>query len=171
MSINLTTSCMEQITFWIAVVGFALSVYNFVAALVANSERLLIKAKHICIENGVMGMVLEITNKSRLGISITGGKLILDKTQQIPFGETSTLALVKKLPYEDNETVIRAGLFPIRLESLCSVRVFMQTEYWNHDVSTCSSCDVLLSTSRGGTKHTVELPSPEHGLQLLRYLG
>lgn len=95
MSINLTTSCMEQITFWIAVVGFALSVYNFAAALISNTKRLRVEILHICLENGALGMVLKITNKSRLGISITGGKLVLDKTRQIPFGETSTIVLAK----------------------------------------------------------------------------
>lgn len=164
-----TISILDQVTFAIAVVGFLLSVYNFVASLVANSKRLEFSVKHLCKSGNIIGLVFEITNKSRLGISLTSGNFILENGEKIPFGETSTLAIAQKLPYMEHDAIIKSRLFPIRLEPLMSARVFMQTDCWDSDLP--NSCKFFFSTSRGSFQGKVDLPDTlKDGLQLLRYL-
>ena len=92
-AIEQTVSIFDRVTFAIAVIGFLLSVYNFVASLVANSKRLEISVKQVCKCNGFVGLVIEFTNKSRLNISITSGQIVLGDNQMLPFGEISTLAI------------------------------------------------------------------------------
>lgn len=168
-AIEQTVSIFDRVTFAIAVIGFLLSVYNFVASLVVNSKRLEISVKQVCKCNGFVGLVLELTNKSRLNISITSGQIILGDNQRLPFGEISTLAIAQRLPYMDHDTVSKPRLFPIRLDPLASVRVFMQTEYWTQDLP--HQCILVLPTSRGKIRAKVDLPDAlESGLHLLRYL-
>ena len=162
-------SIFDWVTFAIAVIGFLLSIYNFVAALIVNFKRLEISVEQICHCNGFAGLVLKITNKSRLNISLTSGQLILGNKQRIRFGEISTIAVAQKLPYMEQDTLARPKLFPIRLDSLMSVRVFMQTDYWDADLP--QSCKLSLSTSRGSIRKKIALPAAiENGLQLLQYL-
>lgn len=168
-TVEKTVSMFDRVTFAIAVIGFLLSIYNFVASLVVNSKRMEISVKQMYKCNGFVGMVIEFTNKSRLNISITSGQIVLGDDQRLQFGETSILAIAQRLPYMDHDTVAKPALFPVRLDPLTSVRVFMQTDHWSQDLP--HRCTLVLPTSRGNIRAKVDLPDAlETGLQLLRYL-
>ena len=87
-TLNVMTT-MDWVTFGIAVISFLLSVYNFVETFVKNSKRISISVKHLCKEDGFAIMLIEFTNRSQIGISITSGKLVSSSKKEIKFGETS----------------------------------------------------------------------------------
>lgn len=64
----------EQITFFIALIGFLLSLYNFIWALIHNRVKLRVAYKnHLCGngENGFLIVMMNIENLSRLPLSVS----------------------------------------------------------------------------------------------------
>lgn len=101
-------SIANCITFWIAVVGFALSIYNFVKSLIANHKRLCISVKQIYNEAKFTVMLVEFTNKSQLGISVTRGEI-----NGVPFGEQSTTLYTYTHPELNKRPVINTEILPL----------------------------------------------------------
>lgn len=135
-------SIANCVTFWIAVVGFALSVYNFIRSLIANHKRLCISVKQIYNEAKFTVLLVEFTNKSQLGISVTRGTI-----NGISFGEQSTTLYIYDHPELNRRPVINTEVLPLYIAPLGSSRVLLRTERVL-PVSD-SPCKVVLGTSRG----------------------
>ena len=135
-------SIANCITFWIAVVGFALSIYNFVKSLIANHKRLCISVKQIYNEAKFTVMLVEFTNKSQLGISVTRGEI-----NGVPFGEQPTTLYTYTHPELNKRPVINTEILPLYIAPLGSSRVLLRTE---HVLPVSGDpCKVVLGTSRG----------------------
>lgn len=156
------TNC---VTFWIAVVGFALSVYNFIRSLIANHKRLCISVKQIYNEAKFTVLLVEFTNKSQLGISVTRGTI-----NGISFGEQSTALYVYDHPELNRRPVINTEVLPLYIAPLGSSRVLLRTE---HVLPVPGDpCKVVLGTSRGRVvSRALALPESCGGfVSLLEYL-
>ncbi|MBO4938872.1 MAG: hypothetical protein J6C98_07735 [Oscillospiraceae bacterium] len=161
---------MDWITFGIAVFSFVLSVYNFVETLVNNSKRLSVSVKHLCRENGHVIMLIEFTNRSQLGISITCGKLVGTAKKEVVFGETSRELFRYNSPEAKGKSSERTLTFPLHIDPLRSERVLLQTE---HDLPDFSrNCRIVLGSSRGKLSKKLELPIAREGfVSLLEHLN
>ena len=146
----------DTVTFWIAVLGFALSVYNFVVSIYANHKHISVRVKFTYKVRGYVLLSIQITNKSKLGISLTSGEIDGFIGRKIAFGETSSAVFTYAHPDLSGKSVLRTDIFPIHVEPLHSVRVFMQTETWNPDLP--CSCRLRFGSSRGWIQAKVDLP-------------
>lgn len=163
-------SIIEKVTFAIAVIGFLLSVYNFVKSIIAESARIRISVKYAHKISGFVIMVVEITNKSRLGISITSGEIIDSAKNEIQFGETSKVVFSYNHPDLSGKSAEKTSTFPIHVEPLRSIRVFIQTEDWNPSLPL--DCKIRLGSSRGWISTNVTLPDDcGNLLSLLQHIG
>lgn len=170
-------SIMDWVTFWIAVIGFCLSTYNFVALLVANHKRIDISVKKAYNEEAFTVMLIEFTNKSQLPISITSGKI-----NGISFGDRSATLYSYANPDAHESPVISADLFPIDISPLGTVRVLLRSDDVIppppsrcpspcHCTCPCSRYRICLGSSRGKISKNVVLPEYcESLLPLLEYL-
>ena len=149
-------SVKNIVTFWIAVLGFALSVYNFVVSIYANHKRVSVRVKYTYKVGGYVLLSIQITNKSRLGISLTSGEVIEPTGHKIAFGETSTVVFTYSHPDLSGKNVLRTDIFPIHVEPLRSARIFMQTETWNPDLPL--PCRLRFGSSRGWIRSKADLP-------------
>lgn len=163
-------STMDWVTFWIAVIGFCLSVFNFIETILKNSKRLSVSVKHLCKCDNHVVILMEFTNRSHLGISITSGKFISKTGESIVFGEVSrelfryTNAELKGKPNE------RTVTFPIHIDPLKSERVLLLTEDGLPGFS--SSYKIVLGSSRGKIAKNVVLPTAhEDFVSLLEHLN
>ena len=146
----------DTVTFWIAVFGFALSVYNFVASIYASHKRVSVRVKYTYKVGGYVLLSIQITNKSRLGISLTSGEISDLAGYKFTFGETSTVVFTYSHPDLSGKNVLRTDIFPIHVEPLHSTCIFMQTETWNPDLPL--SCRLRFGSSRGWIRSKVVLP-------------
>lgn len=158
-------SVKDRVTFWIAVVGFLLSVYNFVSDLVKERPQIDVSVKFTYHVSGFLVMVMQITNKSRLGISITSGTIITKEKAEIPFGETSKAIFTYDSPELRGKVSERTVLFPIHIEPLRSARVLIQTDSW--DRSLPLDCKIHLGSSRGMIKKKISIPDVTDDFLLL----
>ena len=133
---------MDKITFGIAVVGFLLSVYNFIEGLIAKSRRITISMLGMCRCGDCLAILLVITNKSRLGISLTSGKI--DGTA---FGETRETVFTYANPELAGRSTVKTTIFPIHLEPLSATRLLLLVE--ERDLPIPSPCVIRLGSSRG----------------------
>lgn len=165
---NIMTT-MDRVTFGIAVISFVLSVYNFVEGLVKNSKRISISVKHLYKADGYAIMLIEFTNKSQLGISITSGRLVSDLKEEIEFGETSCEVFRYSYPELKGKANEKAVTFPIHIDPLRSERVLLRTE---HDLPGFSrSYKAEFGSSRGKISKNLELPiAHEDFVSLLEHL-
>ena len=147
---------MDSITFWIAVVGFILSVYNFIEGIIRNSRRLSVSVKHIYQTSEFAVMLIEFTNHSQLGISITNGTLLDSHGHSVQFGETSRELFRYDHPELTGRPNERTVTFPIHIAPLRSERVLLQTEHALPGFS--RSYRMKLGSSRGRISKTVVLP-------------
>lgn len=161
---------MEWVTFWIAAIGFILSVYNFVEHLIRNSRRLCVDIKHLHNTDSFAIMLVEFTNRSQLGISITSGKIVDASGKAVAFGETGCELFRYEYPELKGKASERTVTFPIHIDPLRSVRVLLQTE---DDLPGFSrSYAMELGSSRGKISKNVGLPTAhEDFVSLLQHLG
>lgn len=155
----------DCVTFWIAVIGFLLSIYNFVSGLIKESRQIDVSVKFTYHISGFLVMVLQITNKSRLGISITSGTIITKEEAEIPFGETSKAVFTYDSPELRGKVSERTVLFPVHIEPLRSTRVFIQTDSWNPSLPL--DCKIRLGSSRGMIKKKISIPDVTDDFLLL----
>lgn len=162
-------SISSAVTFLIAVIGFALSVYNFVVSVRSNRKRISTHVKLTYKISGIVLLSIQITNKSRLGVSLTSGEFVDFSGQKIAFGETSTVVFTYTNPELSGKNVLRTDIFPIHIDPLKSTRIFMQTETWNPDLPL--SCYLRFGSSRGWIRSKVDLPADFEDFEsLLRHL-
>lgn len=168
-ALNVMTT-MDRVTFGIAVISFLLSVYNFVENFVKNSRRISVSVKHLCKEDGFTIMLIEFTNHSMLGISITSGKLVGASKAEIEFGETSCELFRYSHPDLQGKANEKAVTFPIHVDPLKSERVLLRTE---RDLPGFSrSYKAVFGSSRGKISKNLELPTAhESFVSLLEHLN
>ena len=160
---------MDTVTFWIAVAGFILSVYNFIEGIIRNSRRLSVSIKHIFRSDSTTILLIEFTNRSQLGISITSGSLVDNQKNLFAFGETSQEIFHYSYPERRGKESERTVTFPINIDPLRSERVLLQTEHALPGFS--GSYRMKLGSSRGRISKTVDLPiGHEDFLTLLSHL-
>ena len=161
---------MDRVTFDIAVVSFILSVYNFVEALMKNAKRLSVSIKHLYKLDNHVVMLIEFTNRSHLGISITSGELVSDLNKRVVLGETSRELFRYSNPDAKGKAFERSVTFPINIDPLRSERVLLLTE----DDLPGFSCSyrIVLGSSRGKISKNVVLPAGhEDFVSLLEHLN
>lgn len=159
----------DVVTFWLAILGFLLSVYNLAVTIYTNHKRISICVKAVYKVDGYAVLSIQITNKSRLGISLTSGEVNALSNCKIAFGETSTVVFTYVHPELSGKNVLRTDIFPIHIDPLHSARILMQTETWNPDLP-CSCC-LRFGSSRGWIQAKADLPAAFEDLQsLLRHL-
>lgn len=160
---------MNTVTFWIAVVGFILSVYNFIEGIIRSSRRLSVSVKHIFRSENTTILLIEFTNRSQLGISVTSGILIDHQKNRFVFGETSQEIFRYSYPERKGKESERTAIFPISIDPLRSERVLLQTEHALPGFS--RSYRMKLGSSRGRISKTVDLPTGhEDFVSLLSHL-
>lgn len=158
-------SVKDNVTFWIAVAGFLLSIYNFISDLVKERPRIDVSVKFTHHISDFLLMVIQITNKSQLGISVTSGTIITKEKTEIPFGETSKAVFTYDSPELSGKISERTALFPIHIEPLHSTRVFIQTDSWNSSLPL--ECKIRLVSSRGIIEKNISIPDVTDDFLLL----
>lgn len=143
---------MDWITFGIAVIGFCVSIYNFIETRIYNAKHLDVKVKYTFKTSGVLLIVVEFVNKSRLNISVTSGSFNGEHT----FGEISTMFFTYKDQSKAEKVSEHTKKFPIKIEPLSAVTVLMETDAWNPELP--KSYEILLGTSRGFIRRSIEMP-------------
>lgn len=168
-SADYVVSIRSTVTFWIAVFGFLLSLFNLAVTVFANYKRVSFCVKAAYKISGYVLLSIQVTNKSRLGISLTGGEVDDLAGHKIAFGETSTVVFTYAHPDLSGKSVLRTDIFPIHIDPLYSVRIFMQTETW--DPALPLACQLRFGSSRGWIRAKIDLPAACEDLQsLLRHL-
>lgn len=161
---------MDWVTFGIAVISFILSVYNFLENLVKNAKRVSVSVKHLYNGSGYAVMLMEITNHSQLGISITSGKFVNTPQGKIAFGETSRELFRYSSPELRGKPSERTVTFPLYIDPLRSECVLLLTEGDLPGFS--NSCRIELGSSRGKISRKIYLPAAhEDFVSLLEHLN
>ncbi|MBU5627745.1 hypothetical protein KQI82_12575 [Oscillibacter sp. MSJ-2] len=142
---------IQNVTFAIAFAGFAMSLFNFAENRISHMRRLDIKVKYVLKESGMLLLIVEFVNKSWLGISITSAAFY-DNDVEHKFGEISTMVFTYAHPDLSGKAGERTQKFPIKIEPLSAVQLFMETDKWNPTLP--GSYDFRLGTSRGPIRGT-----------------
>ncbi len=155
---------VDYITLGIAVAGFLLSIYNFVEKLVDKSRRITVLITNVCRTAGNDLILMTITNRSHLGISLTWGEIAGTK-----FGVSSKTVFTFAHPELAGKATIQTVIFPIQIDPLASVQVLVLLE---HDrLPLPSPCKVRFGSSRGEIRKTLCPPAtPDDFLTLLSRL-
>lgn len=138
------------VTFGIAVIGFGLSIFNFVSVLIANHKRIRVSVKEIYNEKEFTVMLLEFTNKSQLGISITSGAI-----NDMPIGERAATLYTFSNPELNQRPTIKVSLFPLYICPLGSSRVLLRSE---RVLPESDAYKLVLGSSRGKISKDLTLP-------------
>ena len=160
----------ENITFFIAVIGFLLSIWNFFEPKIKNRCNLQIECKdfitasHLTRESKMpMYLSLTINNKSTLPISISRMFLTINQ-QTFEFTWIPQIVHQSRLTCRDtilDSTVVKTHPFPVHIPSLNLVSGYFCTfvnESFTDDILLRASCSITLHTSRGVKTYNLNLP-------------
>lgn len=156
------TSCQENVTFLIAVIGFLFSLFNFVEARISSHRRLDVTVRYsfFDFDGKELYLVLYLSNKSKLPISVTGGVTRLPNREQCSFGTVSNAVFIYQNPAVSGKGQEQTQRFPVLLGPFEATSLFVQVDNWdidwNHFVP--GPCKIVLSTSRGKVRKTVTIP-------------
>ncbi len=164
-SVSAAQPVRDTVTFLLAILGFAISALNLAVTIYTNHKRISICVKTTYKISGYVLLSIQITNKSRLGVSLTSGEVDDLAGRKISFGETSSVVFTYAHPELSGKDVLRTEIFPIHIEPLHSSRIFMQTETWNPDLPL--SCCLRFGSSRGWIRAKSDLPAADEDLKLL----
>lgn len=167
---NESITTLDWITLGISIIGCALSIYNFVVSLFRNAKRLSVSVKHLYKFDGHVVMLVEFTNRSHFGISITSGKLVSALNKSVVFGETGCELFRYNDPDSRGKVSERTVIFPVTIDPLRSECVLLLTE----DGLPGFSCSykIVLGSSRGKISKKLVLPTPHADfVSLLEHLN
>ncbi|SHI13640.1 hypothetical protein SAMN02745823_02714 [Sporobacter termitidis DSM 10068] len=162
-----------NITFLIAVAGFIISIINFVENRVASRRSIAVTLKFALASDETLLINMEFTNKSRLPISISSGKLVLEGGKQYSFGNKSNTQFVYSNPAISEKTTERTQRFPLKLEPLSTSEMFVEIDQRDKDWGSMlpCKCNAIFGTSRGRIKTSCEIPvSLDNWKQMLQRL-
>ncbi len=151
---------MNYITFGIAVAGFLLSIYNFVEKLIEKSRRITVTVGSVCRTAGNDLILMTLTNRSHLGISLTWGEIAGTK-----FGVSSKTVYFFMHPELAGKATIETAIFPFQIDPLASIQVLVLME---HDrLPLPPPCEVRFGSSRGEIRRTLCPPATPDDFQTL----
>lgn len=121
---NITTS---QVTFWIAIAGFLMSLISWIKDFATQHKRLSARIMYLGTSSRSAHMYLMIENKSRLPISITGVELILDKQAYpcVPFPKIVFIRNLKTAGEVSHSQPEYSTQIPIHIPSLGAVTALL----------------------------------------------
>lgn len=155
-------SSKENVTFIIAVIGFLFSLFNFVEARISSHRRLDLTVRYsFCNFDGKdMFLVVCLSNKSKLPISVTSGVVFLPNGNQCSLGTTSNAVFAYHNPSVSGKSQERTQRFPVSLGPFEAVSLFLQVDNWDIEWSRLvpGPCSIVLTTSRGKVKKSATIP-------------
>ena len=151
---------MDWVTFWIAVLGFLMSLASWIYTLWVNRKSLKISIQESFLDENNFFILLELVNKSRQPISITTGSIILPSGDALRFGETSNAVFTYTNPSLSGKNAEWTVRLPVKLDSFEAKSVFVEVAPWadrfNQQIP--GPCTITLWTSRGRVKKTSSIP-------------
>lgn len=158
----------ENITFLIAVVGFGLSIFNFVENRISNRKKLNFSIEYTYNEAEYLFLVTTITNCSRIPITLTSGKFIIHG-QEHRIGKQRLTLFTYLYPEKRGKQTEQSEVFPIKIEGLDYIRCLFATDEF--PINQPTQCNIHLETNRGSIKLKEIFPAPIDSLkELLQYL-
>lgn len=155
-------SSKENITFLIAVIGFLFSLFNFIETRISSHRRLDVSVRYsFCDFDGKeLYLVLSLSNKSKLPISVAGGVALLPNRKQCSFGTVSNAVFAYQNPVVSGKAQERTQRFPVLLGPFEATSLFVQVDNWDIEWNRFipGLRKIVLSTSRGKVKKTVSIP-------------
>lgn len=158
----------ENITFMIAIIGFALSLYNFAVVLIERRKSIVFSICHAYEVQGRLLLIVDIVNKSQLPITLASGTIFIDG-DTFKIGQKSTTWFTYADPIAKGRTGEKTEIFPIRIEGLGFFRGALEVS--DCTAKTQNECIIELGSNRGKIRARVDMPKSFTSYrELLQYL-
>lgn len=160
------TKIFDIVTFAIAVIGFILSIWNFVETRIQNRVNLSVECKDFIIADNFarkpLYIALSVVNKSRLPIAVSRA-FIVAANEKFEFSWIPQIVHQARLGTKDevfDRTIVKSITLPINLSGLGTIGGYFYTETFDRiteDLIKETSATIVLHTNRGVKEYSVEL--------------